>query len=66
MDNLKNEKNWVIVTDGGKTFYYDTFDEALRMTKVIHGHLMTTKHYQSSRTENVIKVWSDVCLISNT
>jgi hypothetical protein len=46
MDKLTNERNWVIVTNEGKTFYYDTFDEALRMTKVIHGHLMTARYYE--------------------
>jgi hypothetical protein len=46
MNDLKNLKNWVIVTDNGKTFYYETFDEALRMTKIIIGHLMSKEYYE--------------------
>ena len=46
MDKLINERNWVIVTNEGKTHYYETFDEALKMTNVISGHLMTTRYYK--------------------
>lgn len=46
MNDLKKTKNWVIVTEDGKKFDYETFDEALRMTKVINGHLMSKQYYE--------------------
>lgn len=51
MNDLKNLKNWVIVTDNGKTFHYETFDEALRMTKIISGNLMSGEYYEFHYTK---------------
>lgn len=65
MDNQKNKKNWVIVTYDGKTFYCETFDGALRMTKVIGGQVMSTQHYESQLNTEIDKVWPNVCLTLN-
>jgi hypothetical protein len=46
MNDLKNLKNWVIITHNGNAFHYETFDEALRMTKIISGHLMSKEYYE--------------------